>query len=97
MGNFKIGDVVKRRLDAGFLHTVGPEPHVVTGVDANGWLQINHWWGWSGHAYPWSPQYFTLVDGVDDELPPAPENGLYFNHNGTRSASLKLEGGVLLL
>lgn len=76
MSNFKIGDVVKR-LDAGFLHHVGPEPHVVTGVTTDGWLQVNHWRGLSGQEYPWYAKYFTLVDGGDDELPPAPESVLY--------------------
>lgn len=76
MNNFKIGDVVER-LDADFLRSVGPGPHVVTGVGYCGWLQINHWRDRSGNEYPWSQQFFTLVDGGDDELPPAPEEVRY--------------------
>ena len=34
---------------------------------------------------------------VDDPLPQAPESGLYFNHDGTRSASLKLEEKCIAL
>lgn len=75
MSNFKIGDVVER-LDANFLRLVGPGPHVVTGVGTYGRLQINHWR--NGGSYPWSPQYFTLVEGVDDELPPAPKSVRYY-------------------
>lgn len=78
MNNFKIGDVVER-LDADFLHLVGPGPHVVTGVYNTDWLQINSWCDGSGNTYPWGAKYFTLVDGGDDELPPAPESVRYYN------------------
>lgn len=73
MVNFKVGDVVER-LDDGFLQQlVGPGPYIVTGVNTTGWLQINGWCDRAGNEYPWYAKYFTLVDGGDDELPPAPE------------------------
>ena len=34
--------------------------------------------------------FILFQEEQDDPLPPAPESGLYFNHDGTRSASLKL-------
>lgn len=76
MHNFKVGDVVER-LDDVFLHLVGPGPHVVTGVDTTGRLQINDWCGWCGITHPWCAEYFTLVEAGDDELPPAPESVRY--------------------
>ena len=78
MVNFKVGDVVER-FDDDFLQLVGPGPHIVTGVNTAGWLQINRWKAYSGDEYPWYPDYFTLVDGGYDELPPAPKSVLYFN------------------
>ncbi|QHJ80658.1 MAG: hypothetical protein [Caudoviricetes sp.] len=88
MNNFKIGDVVER-LDDDFLSLVGPGPHVVTGVGTYGWLQINDWCDRSGNTHPWSPQYFTLVDGGDDELPPAPESVRY--NEGTDAYPLEVK------
>ena len=41
--------------------------------------------------------FILFQEEQDDPLPPAPESGLYFNHNGTLSASLKLAEGFIAL
>lgn len=101
MHNFKVGDKVVRKAHHNndiFLHYVGPAPYVVTAVSTDGYfLCINNWEDSGGDRYPWSRSNFTLVAEQDDPLPPAPESGLYFNHNGTLSASLKLAEGSIAL
>lgn len=100
MVNFKVGDAVERRVDnSAFLRAVGPGPHVVTAVSSGGyWLQINGWVDSSGNGCPWSANNFALVMGqLDDPLPPAPESGVYFNHDNSRKATLRAEEAVVAL
>ena len=92
MVNFKIGDVVRVLGKPETLRTIVGVPLKYATLpfatspsrvwlDNGGWVYITE---------------LELVD-VDDPLPPAPESGLYFNHNGTRSASLELAEGVIAL
>ena len=92
MVNFKIGDVVRILGKPETLRTIVGVPLKYATLpwatspsrvwlDNGGWIYITE---------------LELVD-VDDPLPPAPESGLYFNHNGTRSASLELAEGVIAL
>lgn len=92
MHSFKVGDTVKRvrgwGLSDGLL--IG-EVGVVSALYGFDFVKIEGYDGWLHNT-----ESLELVT-LDDELPPAPESGLYFNHNGTRSASLELEKEVIAL
>lgn len=92
MVNFKVGDTVKRVSGWGLSDglPVG-EVGVVSKLRGNDLVEIEGCGNWLH-----TTESLELVT-LDDELPPAPEGGLYFNHNGTRSASLKLEEEVIAL
>ena len=100
MGNFKVGDIVVGNQDnkvnlvvEGQLYEVlavdvgsGFE-YIKTDLNPNNWVRSERF-----YLYKPAPQVQQ-----DDPLPPAPESGLYFNHDGTRSASLELAEGVIAL
>lgn len=92
MVNFKVGDTVKRVSGWGLSGGLpAGEVGVVSKSHDNGPVEIE---GYGGRLH--NPASLELVT-QDDELPPAPESGLYFNHDGTRSASLKLEEETIAL
>lgn len=93
MADYKIGDAV-RRVDTWDLSVGLPvgEVGVVSVLHGNDLVEIKGYSDWLH-----TTESLELVEQVDDELPPVPESGLYFNHNGTRSASLKLAEGSIAL
>lgn len=97
MHNFKVGDVVERVVaPLPFKILEGGGPYTVTAVSPSAhFIQINlntHY----GDHYPWDARNFKLVE-QDDPLPPAPESGVYFNHNNSRKATLRAEEDVVAL
>lgn len=100
MVNFKAGDRVRR---------VNPVPYLIkrtTGIQKDGIYTVGEDYGKGitleesyQRTFTFHASCFELAAAIggDGELPPAPESGLYFNHDGTRSASLKLEEETIAL
>jgi len=92
MSNFKIGDTVKRTSQGGLGGLSLGQQGVVSDVGEGGKVvRIKGLDGWLHLAS-------TLEHAEqDDLLPPAPESGVYFNHNNSRKATLTVENGVVAL
>ena len=92
MGNFKVGDAVKRVSECDISGGLPfGEVGIVSVLHGNDFVGIEGYGVWLHSTENLEPVTW------DDGLPPAPESGLYFNHNGTRSASLELAEGVVAL
>ncbi|ALA46475.1 hypothetical protein BF2512_18 [Dickeya phage BF25/12] len=96
MGNFKIGDEA-------ILVSVEPRWTVPVGTKVK---ILGEFRGSAGPGYsvelstkPGSTIYYAAhrLGPVDDPLPPAPESGVYFNHNNSRKATLTAERGIVAL
>ena len=100
MTKFKVGDVVERTGKLSFtwesFAAADAGPYVVTSV-SGGWIQINGYMGCDGYnIHPFQASNFNRVE-QDDPLPPAPESGVYFNHDNSRKATLTAEEAVVAL
>ena len=98
MVNFKAGDVVVCMDNTRYTSQVKlGVPKVVHSVSLCGkYLRVLRDDTRNIGGYP-AENFILFQEEQDDPLPPAPESGLYFNHDGTRSASLKLEEGRIAL
>lgn len=75
MGNFKIGDTVRRVRALGCTYGLNAgEVGVVSTLYSNTLVGIEGYGGWCHLT-----ETLELVERVDDELPPAPESVMYFN------------------
>lgn len=75
MGNFKVGDAVRRVHNWGI--SVGlpvGEVGIVSALHGNDIVKIKGYGDWLH-----TTESLELVEQIDDELPPAPESVMYFN------------------
>lgn len=96
MSKFKVGDVVV--LQENYMGVTAGAILTIQGLDDRTSTFQHGLWCVDGlPCAVFGSRLELYTQPVEDELPPAPESGLYFNHIGSRSASLKLEDEVIAL